>query len=156
MKTGKTEKAIFAAGCFWHPEEVFAKTPGVLSTRVGYIGGKTPHPSYQQVCSLNTGHIEATEVTFNPKEISYEKLLDVFWNIHDPTTKDRQGLDVGSQYNSAVFYLNAKQKNQALSSKAERQALTSRKIVTQIRKAGKFWQAEEYHQRYMEKNKFGF
>jgi peptide-methionine (S)-S-oxide reductase len=148
-----TEKAVFAAGCFWHPEHIFSKIPGVVSTRVGYIGGKVKNPTYQQVCSLDTGHIEATEVVFNSKKISYEELLDVFWNIHDPTTKDRQGIDVGSQYNSAIFYLNKKQKKAAEKSKREQQKRTGRKIVTMIKKAPKFWQAEEYHQKYMEKNK---
>ena len=150
----KTEKAIFGAGCFWHPEEVFSKTQGVISTRVGYIGGRLKNPSYAQVCSLNTDHVEATEVTFDPKKISYEQLLDVFWNIHNPTTKDRQGPDIGSQYNSVIFYSNEEQKNIAEKSKKERQKQTERKIVTKIRKVSKFWQAEEYHQKYMSKHKF--
>src|SRR3990167_7939583 len=106
----KTEIATFAAGCFWHIEETFDKLPGVVSTRVGYIGGKMPSPTYEQVCSLDTGHVEATEVTFDPRKISYEKLLEAFWNVHNPTTKDRQGPDVGSQYNSAIFYHDAKHK----------------------------------------------
>src|SRR3990170_8499102 len=118
---GRTEKAIFAAGCFWHPEEIFDKTPGVFSTRVGYTGGKMKNPTYANVCSGATGYVEAVEVVFNPGKISYEKLLEVFWNIHDPTTKDRQGSDVGSQYNSAIFYMNEKQKSAALKSKEERQ-----------------------------------
>ena len=149
----KTEKAIFAAGCFWHPEETFDKTKGVISTRVGYIGGKVKNPTYKQVCSLDTGHVEATEVVFNPKEISYEELLKIFWKIHNPTTKNRQGLDVGSQNNSVIFYINEKQKTAAEKSKKEQQKSTSRKIVTQIKKAPKFWPAEEYHQKYLEKRK---
>ena len=156
IKNKAEEKAIFAAGCFWHPEEVFSKKPGVISTRVGYIGGKVKNPTYQQVCSLNTGHVEAIEVTFDSKKINYEKLLDIFWDIHDPTTKDRQGIDVGNQYNSVIFYLNEEQKKAAKKSKARRQLVTGRKIVTQIKKAPKFWQAEEYHQKYMEKNRRGF
>ena len=152
----KTEKATFAAGCFWHPEETFSKTPGVVSTRVGYVGGKMKNPTYANVCSGKTGHLEVTEVTFNPKIISYEKLLDVFWNIHDPTTKDRQGADVGSQYNSAIFYHNEAQKRAALRLKAERRKKTERKIVTMVKKALKFWPAEEYHQKYVEKQKHGF
>lgn len=152
----KTEKATFAAGCFWHPEEVFKKVPGVISTRVGYTGGKMKNPTYHQVCSLDTGHVEATEVTFNPDKISYEKLLDIFWNIHDPTTKDRQGPDVGSQYNSAIFYHSSAQKKAALKSKSERQQAIKRNIVTQIKKAPEFWEAEKYHQKYMEKHKIGF
>ena len=154
--TKKIEKATFAAGCFWHPEMIFSKTPGVISTRVGYIGGKLKNPSYAQVCSLDTGHVEAVEVAFYPKKISYEKLLDVFWNIHNPTTKDRQGPDVGSQYNSAIFYHNDEQKIVALESKAKRQKKTERKIVTMIKKAPKFWPAEEYHQKYVEKQGRGF
>lgn len=147
----KTEKATFAAGCFWHPEEVFSKTPGVVSTTVGYIGGKKKNPTYANVCSGTTGHVEATQVEFNPKEISYEDLLNIFWSLHDPTTKDRQGLDVGSQYNSAIFYHNAKQKAIAEKSKKERQKSMKEKIVTMIKKAPKFWKAEEYHQKYEEK-----
>ena len=152
----KKEKATFAAGCFWHIEEVFEKVPGVIATRVGYIGGKMKNPTYQQVCSLDTGHVEATEVSFDPEKISYEKLLDVFWNIHDPTTKGRQGPDVGSQYNSVIFYHNEEQKQLASKSKEDRQRKMQRKIVTEIKKAPKFWVAEEYHQRYMEKNKGRF
>lgn len=151
----KEEKAFFAAGCFWHPEEIFSKIPGVVSTRVGYMGGKVKNPTYSKVCSTHTGHVETTEVIFNPKEISYEKLLDIFWNIHNPTTKDRQGFDIGSQYNSMIFYKSSSQKKEALKSKEERQKSMDRKIVTQIKKAPKFWPAEEYHQKYMEKHRFG-
>lgn len=150
----KTEKATFAGGCFWHIEEIFDKFPGVISTRVGYIGGKMKNPAYENVCSGATGHVEATEITFNLEKISYEKLLDVFWNIHDPTTKDRQGPDIGSQYNSAIFYHNQSQKKAALKSKQEKQRHMPGKILTKIRKAGKFWQAEEYHQKYYEKHRF--
>ena len=148
----KTEKAIFAAGCFWKPEEVFDKTRGVISTRVGYIGGKTKNPTYYGVCGGNTGHVEATEVTFDLKKTSYKKLLDIFWKIHDPTTKDRQGPDIGSQYNSVIFYMNEKQKKEALRSKEEQQKKTKRKIVTRIRKAPTFYEAEAYHQKYMKKH----
>src|SRR3989304_51627 len=130
----KTEKAIFAAGCFWHPEEIFDKTLGVISTKVGYTGGKKKNPTYANVCSGATGHVEAVEVAFNPEKISYKELLEVFWNIHDPTTKNRQGPDVGSQYNSAIFYMNEKQRKSALKSKSERQKKTDRKIVTMIKK----------------------
>ncbi|MBS3071182.1 peptide-methionine (S)-S-oxide reductase MsrA [Candidatus Pacearchaeota archaeon] len=150
----KTETAIFAAGCFWKPEDIFSKTPGVLKTQVGYIGGKMKNPTYQNVCSLNTGYVEATHVIFDPKKISYKKLLDIFWNIHNPTTKDRQGLDIGSQYNSMIFYHNEKQKKLAEKSKKERQKNMERKIVTQIKKAPKFWKAEEYHQKYVQKHGF--
>lgn len=150
----KTERAIFAAGCFWRPENTFAKMGGVVSTRVGYIGGRTEEPTYANVCSGNTGHVEAVEVTFNPKEISYEHLLDVFWRIHDPTTKDRQGPDIGSQYNSVIFYLNENQKKVAEASKKKQQKKTGREIVTEIKKAPKFYKAEEYHQKYIKKNRF--
>ena len=152
----KSEIATFAAGCFWHIEEVFDETSGVVSTKVGYIGGKMKNPTYANVCSGETGHIEAVEVTFNPDKISYEELLKVFWDIHDPTTKNRQGVDVGSQYNSAIFYHNEKQKKTAMESKKERQETMEKEIVTKIKKAPKFWEAETYHQKYMEKNKRGF
>jgi peptide-methionine (S)-S-oxide reductase len=147
----KTEKAIFAAGCFWHPENIFSKTKGVIKTRVGYIGGKTKKPTYQNVCSGKTGHVEATEVTFYPEEISYEKLLDIFWKIHNPTTKNKQGVDIGTQYNSVIFYANTNQKKIAEESKKEIQKKTNQKIVTQIKKASAFWEAEEYHQKYFQR-----
>lgn len=152
----KIETATFAAGCFWHIEEVFDEIPGVVSTRVGYIGGATRAPTYAQVCSLNTGHVEAVEVTFNPDRVSYGDLLNVFWGIHDPTTKDRQGFDVGSQYNSVIFYHNEAQKKAAMKSKAERQKLMRQTIVTQVKKADKFWPAEDYHQKYNQKQRMGF
>ena len=115
-----------------------------------------PHLSYEDVSYKNTGYAEVVQITFNPKKISYKKLLGVFWNIHDPTTKDRQGPDAGSQYNSAIFYHNDKQRRVALKSKEERQKKTGRKIVTMIKKAPKFWAAEKYHQKYMEKQRRGF
>lgn len=149
----KTEVAIFAAGCFWQIQESFDKTKGVIKTRVGYIGGKVKNPNYQNVCSGKTGHVEATEITYNPKIVSYEKLLEIFWNIHNPTTKDRQGLDIGTQYNSVIFYHNLKQKKLAENSKKELQKKTDRKIVTQIKPAKDFWKAEEYHQKYIQKQK---
>ncbi|MCH8945349.1 MAG: peptide-methionine (S)-S-oxide reductase MsrA [Nanoarchaeota archaeon] len=145
------EVAIFAAGCFWKPEDIFSKTHGVVKTRAGYLGGKTKKPNYQNVCSGETGHVEATEVIFNPKEISYEKLLDIFWEMHNPTTKDRQGVDFGSQYNSVIFYTNDSQKEIAEKSKKEMQVKIGKKIVTQIKKAHEFWEAEEYHQKYIQK-----
>ena len=148
------EVATFAAGCFWHIQEVFDKIPGILKTRVGYIGGKIKNPTYQNVCSGVSGHIEAIELIFNPAKISYEKLLDVFWNLHNPTTKDRQGFDIGKQYNSVIFYHNLTQKKFAEKSKRERQKEIGEKIVTKIKRASKFWQAEEYHQKYFEKKAF--
>lgn len=150
------ETAVFAAGCFWHIQEDFDKISGVISTRVGYIGGKMPEPTYELVCSNDSGHVEATEITFDNKKVSYEKLLEIFWSIHDPTTIDRQGPDVGSQYNSVIFYLNEKQKKEAEKSMKERQREIGRKIVTKVKKFSKFWPAEEYHQKYMEKRKKGF
>ena len=148
------EVATFAAGCFWHIQEVFDKIPGILKTRVGYIGGKIKNPTYQNVCSGVSGHIEAIELIFNPAKISYEKLLDVFWNIHNPTTKDRQGFDIGKQYNSVIFYHNITQKKFAEKSKREREKEIGEKIVTKIKRASKFWQAEEYHQKYYKKKAF--
>jgi len=147
----RTEIATFAAGCFWQIQEKFDKVKGVVKTRVGYSGGRIKDPSYQNVCSGKTGHVEATEITYDPKKISYEKLLDIFWNIHNSTTKDRQGLDIGTQYNSVIFYHNLKQKNLAEKSKKEIQVKTNKKIVTQIKPIKDFFKAEEYHQKYVEK-----
>ena len=151
----ETQKAIFAAGCFWGVEANFRKVEGVISTRVGYTGGHFSNPTYKQVCSHKTGHAEAVEITFNPSKVSYNQLLDVFWSIHDPTTLNRQGPDVGSQYRSAIFYLNDDQKKKAESSKANLEVSNrfKRPIVTLIVPASDFWQAEEYHQQYVEKNK---
>ena len=138
------DKATFAAGCFWGVEDKFRKLAGVISTQVGYTGGHTENPTYEQVCSDKTGHAEAVEITFDPEKISYKELLDVFWRIHDPTTLNRQGFDVGSQYRSAIFYHNDEQKKLALETKPEN-------AVTEIVSASKFWRAEEYHQLYYEK-----
>ncbi len=149
----KTKTAIFAAGCFWNPEYVFSKTEGVAKTRVGYIGGKIKNPSYQNVCSGKTGHVEAVEIEFNPKKISYKQLLEIFFEIHDPTTKDKQGADFGKQYNSVIFYANQEQKEIAEKIKKERQIEFGGKIVTQIKKASDFYPAEEYHQKYYERQK---
>ncbi|MFH1256629.1 MAG: peptide-methionine (S)-S-oxide reductase MsrA [Candidatus Diapherotrites archaeon] len=144
------EKAIFAAGCFWGVEEAFRTLNGVTETRVGYTGGTTAKPSYEQVCSGKTGHAESVEVTFDPQKISFEKLLDVFWGIHNPTTMNRQGPDVGAQYRSAIFYLNEKQKEEALKSKEkmEKSGKYSSPIATEITPAKEFFEAEEYHQKY--------
>jgi peptide-methionine (S)-S-oxide reductase len=154
----ETQKAIFAAGCFWGVEANFRKVKGVISTRVGYIGGNFTNPSYKDVCSHKTGHAEAIEITFDPTIVSFNELLDVFWSIHDPTTLNRQGPDVGSQYRSAIFYLNADQKEKAESSKLKLKASKRFKnpIVTQIVPASEFWKAEEYHQQYTEKRKNRF
>jgi peptide-methionine (S)-S-oxide reductase len=145
-------RATFAAGCFWGVEAAFRELEGVLRTSVGYTGGTTNGPSYEQVCSGTTGHAEAVTVWFDPTQISYEELLDTFWAIHDPTTKDRQGWDFGSQYRSAIFFADADQERRAIASRDERQDGLARPIVTEIIGAGPFYDAEDYHQRYFEKH----
>ena len=148
----KTEKATFAAGCFWGVQAAFGKIKGIVSTEAGYTGGHTKNPSYVQVCSGNTGHAEAVRIIFDPLVVSYEKLLNMFWKINDPTQVDRQGPDFGSQYRSAIFYTSLVQKDEALSSKAKMQQNSSIPIATIIARASKFFRAEEYHQKYFEKN----
>ncbi|MBI4451274.1 peptide-methionine (S)-S-oxide reductase MsrA [Candidatus Woesearchaeota archaeon] len=145
-------KATFAAGCFWHVEDSFMHLKGVKSTRVGYTGGVAEKPSYQLVCTGVTGHAEAVEVEYDPKIISYGDLLAVFWKIHDPTTQDRQGPDVGNQYRSAIFYHDEAQRKAAERSKQAEQKKHKQAIVTQIVKASLFYPAEEYHQNYFEKH----
>jgi len=148
------ENATFAAGCFWHVEAAFSKVEGVVSTRVGYAGGRLENPTYKDVCSDRTGHAEAIEVEYDPAVVSYDDLLSVFWDIHDPTTVNRQGPDVGSQYRSVVFYHSPDQKAAAIASKERLQATgryRQRKIVTEIVPATAFYPAEDYHQRYFEK-----
>ena len=150
-----TEKATFAAGCFWGVEAAFRKVDGVTKTTVGYTGGKKTNPTYEEVCTDRTGHAEAVLVEYDPLKISYEKLLDVFWNKHDPTTPNRQGPDVGSQYRSSIFYHTSEQRDAALSSKKrlEESGKHGRKrIVTEIVPATEFYPAEEYHQMYYEKH----
>lgn len=146
-------KAIFAAGCFWGVEEAFRQVKGVTATTVGYTGGRTNSPTYKDVCSDGTGHAEAVEVEFDPKQVSYDQLLSVFWQSHDPTTLNRQGPDVGTQYRSAIFYEDAEQEAAARKSKAalEKSGLFKRPIVTEIKPASEFWRAEDYHQQYFEK-----
>jgi peptide-methionine (S)-S-oxide reductase len=147
------EKATFAAGCFWHVEEAFRSLEGVESTRVGFIGGTTKNPTYEDVCTGKTGHAEAVEVTFDPAKITYDELLEMFWDIHDPTTLNRQGADIGTQYRSAIFYQTPEQKAAAERSKQEleKSKLYRKKVVTEITPATEFYQAEEYHQQYLEK-----
>ena len=149
----KTETATFAAGCFWGVEETFRQVPGVLSTTVGYTGGHTKNPTYRQVCSHTTGHAEALEIVFDPAKVSFEQLLDLFWANHDPTTLNRQGPDVGSQYRSAIFYHSDEQKKTALASieKLTKAKKFHRPIVTEVTAATEFWPAEEYHQKYFMK-----
>lgn len=151
--SGKREKATFAAGCFWGVEAAFRQVDGVTATTVGYAGGTTPNASYEQVCTGRTGHAESVEVEFDPTRVSYEQLLDVFWNSHDPTTPNRQGPDVGTQYRSVIFYRTPAQEAAARASKEalERSGRFNRPIVTQIVAAGPFYRAEEYHQQYLEK-----
>lgn len=145
--------ATFAAGCFWGVEEAFRRVPGVTATLVGYTGGTTPEPSYEQVCSDRTGHAEAVRVEYDPVQVSYGDLLEVFWKIHDPTQKNRQGFDVGSQYRSAIFVHDDEQRAQAESSLRQNDDADRfpRPIVTEIADAGPFYEAEDYHQQYMAK-----
>jgi peptide-methionine (S)-S-oxide reductase len=146
-------KATFAAGCFWGVEDAFRQVHGVTSTAVGYTGGTRVNPSYRDVCTGATGHAEAVEVEFDPDEVSYLELLATFWKSHDPTTVNRQGPDVGTQYRSAIFFHDAEQEKEARDSKGvlEKQGVFRRPIVTQILPAGPFYRAEEYHQQYFEK-----
>jgi peptide-methionine (S)-S-oxide reductase len=146
-------KAIFAAGCFWGVEEAFRQLKGVSSTTVGYTGGTMKDPSYKDVCTGTTGHAEAVEVEFDPKQVSYDQLLSVFWQSHDPTTLNRQGPDFGTQYRSAIFFEDAEQEAAARRSKAalEKSGLFKRPIVTEIKPASEFYRAEDYHQQYFEK-----
>jgi peptide-methionine (S)-S-oxide reductase len=146
------QRATFAAGCFWGVEASFREIEGVVSTKVGYTGGSTVDPSYEQVCSDATGHAEAIEVWFDPTLVSYDDLLRVFWSIHDPTSRNRQGWDFGSQYRSAIFFHDAEQEKLATASRDERQPALRRPIVTQIVPASPFYDAEDYHQRYFEKH----
>ncbi len=149
-------KATFGAGCFWHVEDLLSKTNGVKSTKVGYVGGQLPNPTYEEVCTDNTGHAEAVEVEYDPDEISYEELLDVFWNNHNPTTLNRQGPDMGIQYRSAIFYHNDEQKEIAEKSKQtlDKSGQFENSIVTEIVPTPTFYKAEEYHQKYFKKHGF--
>ena len=148
------EKATFAAGCFWGVEESFSTVPGVVSTRVGYAGGYLDAPTYQQVCTDSTGHAEAVEVVFDPAAISYEQLLELFWQCHDPTQVNRQGPDFGSQYRSAIFFHSDEQRLLAEKSRDRLDASGRyrRSVVTAIVPAVRFWEAEEYHQKYHQKH----
>jgi peptide-methionine (S)-S-oxide reductase len=146
-------KAYFAAGCFWGVEAAFREVPGVTATAVGYMGGKTEQPTYRQVCSHTTGHAEAVEVTYDPEKTSYEDLLNIFWENHDPTQLNRQGPDVGDQYRTGIFYTTPEQEQAARASKEQlaQSGRYRRPIVTEITAAPTFWMAEDYHQQYLEK-----
>ena len=143
---------MFGAGCFWGVEYNFSKLDGVNEVLSGYSGGKTPDPTYEQVCSNSTDHAEVVLIEFDPSVISYEELLNSFWEKHDPTTLNRQGPDVGSQYRSAIFYFDEEQRNLAQESLNKLQQKLKNKIVTEISEADTFWKAEEYHQKYFEKH----
>ena len=145
------QKATFGAGCFWGVEAAFRRTRGVVDTAVGYAGGNTEDPTYRTVCTDRTGHAEVVEVDFDPSAISYEALLEVFWDNHNPTTRNRQGPDIGSQYRSVIFCHTDEQIAAAIASRERRQASLQRPIVTEIQPAAPFYRAEEYHQRYLEK-----
>jgi peptide-methionine (S)-S-oxide reductase len=145
------KRATFGAGCFWGVEAAFRQLEGVMNTRVGYTGGHTENPSYEDVCSHTTGHAEVVEVTYDDEQLSYDDLLEVFWGKHDPTQLNRQGWDIGDQYRSVVFFHDEEQQEAALRSKAEEQTHYSQPVVTQIEPAQTFYEAEDYHQQYLEK-----
>ncbi len=147
------EKATFGAGCFWGVEATFRSIPGVVSTLVGYCGGKTDNPTYKDVCTDTTGHAEAVEITFDPAQLPYEQLLETFWKLHDPTTPNRQGPDVGSQYRSVIFFHSPAQEAAARAARErlDKSGKFRHPVVTQIVPAAPFYKAEEYHQRYLEK-----
>jgi len=152
MRRNGMEKATFAAGCFWGVEAAFRQVPGVAATRVGYTGGSVANPTYEQVCTDRTGHAEAVEVTYDPARVSYEDLLDVFWSNHNPTTKNRQGFDIGTQYRSEIFVHTSEQEAAARASKDDvQEKVGDRKVVTEITPAAEFYEAEDYHQQYLEK-----
>ena len=155
---GKTETAIFAAGCFWGVEEYFSRVKGVIKSESGYTGGTRKNPTYEEVCTGKTGHAESVRITFDPKVVSYERLLKHFWEIHDPTSLNKQGNDAGTQYRSAIFYTNPEQEKAAKASleKLAKSGKYSRKIVTEILPEKEFYLAEEYHQDYLKKNPHGY
>jgi peptide-methionine (S)-S-oxide reductase len=147
------KKATFGAGCFWGVETAFRQVEGVVDAAVGYLGGTLENPTYQDVCTGTTGHAEVVEVNYDPHKVSYDQLLDLFWKIHDPTTLNRQGPDVGTQYRSAIFYHDEDQKNAALASRTRlrESGRFRRPVVTEVSPASTFYRAEDYHQRYLEK-----
>ena len=150
----KMEKATFAAGCFWGVEARFRQVKGVKATSVGYMGGSLPNPTYEDVCTDKTGHAEVVEIIYDPSQVSYDELLEVFWQCHDPTTLNRQGPDIGTQYRSAIFFHSAEQETaaKAAKEKLEKSGIYQQPIVTRITPATQFYRAEEYHQQYLEKH----
>ena len=154
----KTQKATFAAGCFWGVEKYFQKMQGVLSTTVGYTGGTAKDPSYEEVCTGDTGHAEALEIQYDTDKVTYEDLLELFWRMHDPTTPNRQGPDIGTQYRSAIYFHTPAQESAARRSKEilEKSGVFGAPIVTEILPAAPFYRAEDYHQQYLMKNPFGY
>ncbi len=152
--SGSTEKAVIGGGCFWCLEAVFEEVKGVKDVVSGYAGGTLDNPSYEAVCSGTTGHAEVVEITFDPNVVGFGDLLEIFWSIHDPTTLNRQGADVGTQYRSVIFYIDEEQKKVAEESKKEAQKRFYDPIVTEISPLAKFWPAEEYHQDYFRKNPY--
>jgi len=156
QNTGKMELATFGSGCFWCTEAIFEKVKGVESVVSGYSGGKVKNPTYKEVCSGNTGHAEVVQVTYNPEIIAYKDLLEIFWKMHDPTTLNRQGADVGTQYRSVIFYHTDKQKETAetYKKKLDEANIFKKPIVTEITPFESFYKADDYHQEYYENNKF--
>lgn len=148
------KRVIFGAGCFWGIQEIFDKTPGVVDTTVGYAGGNLKNPSYEEVCSHTTGHIEVVDVIFDETKISFEELLEVFWNSHDPTSVDRQNFDIGEQYRSVIFYFDENQKKIIYESLKKKEKEINKKIVTQISEFKNYFKAEEYHQKFYKNHKF--
>ena len=151
------EKAVFGAGCFWGVEHAFNKMQGVSEAVSGFMGGDVANPSYRQVCTGETGHVEVVEVSYDPEVVNYEQLLETFWGVHDPTQLNRQGPDIGEQYRSVIFYKDEAQRQAAEASKAAliESGRYPRQVVTTIEEAGPFYRAEEYHQRYYEKQQLG-
>ena len=148
------EIAVLALGCFWGPEKKFSEIKGITETEVGYCGGKNPNVTYKEVCSGDTDHAEVVKLTFDPKKISYEKIIEYFFEFHDPTTLNRQGPDIGTQYRSEIFYTNDKQKSISLSIIEKLNEKFDSKIVTKVSEVKNYTQAEEYHQKYLEKNRY--
>jgi len=153
-RTDGLQEAAFAAGCFWHVEDAFMQLKGVVMTEVGYMGGRRENPTYAEVCTKTTGHAEVVHLLFDPRIISYERLVEFFWTMHDPTQVNRQGPDLGSNYRSAIFYYDEEQRSVAQASKDRLDASRAlgRPVATEITPAGTFWRGEEYHQKYFQKH----